>query len=375
MTAGPPVRDGALTGLRALAAILVIGTHSGFITGMLSHGYLGHVFGRLEIGVPIFFALSGFLLFRPWVIRAAATRDGQRAPAPSVRRYARRRVRRIMPAYLVTVLVTFAVFAVYTPGPNPGQTWPGLLRYLTLTQIYASNFMARYLHTGMPQMWSLAVEVSFYLLLPLLAYLLLGRRRAWRPAAVLSGIAALALVEPVWLMLANATHVLPDAAGMWLPAHLSPFAGGMALAVLHVLGVGCRARVAVPLAVGLYLVASTEIAGHIIGPDTWWQPLAKSLLYGAIATLVVAPLALGDRGRYPRLLASRTMVWLGEISYEIFLLHVVVMAVLMGAVLQWPLFTGSIAVLYLATVASTVPLAVLLRRLTHRRRPRPQACG
>ena len=179
MTERPPVRDGALTGLRALAAVLVIGTHSGFITGMLPHGYLGNVFARLEIGVPVFFALSGFLLFRPWVRRAAETGDGPRKPGPSVRGYARRRFRRIMPAYTVAILVTYAVYAFYTPGNNPGQSWSGLLRYLTLTQIYTGNFLTSYLHTALPQMWSLAVEVSFYALLPLLAYLLLGRRRSW----------------------------------------------------------------------------------------------------------------------------------------------------------------------------------------------------
>ena len=82
---------------------------------------------------------------------------------------------------------------------------------------------------------------------------------------------------------------------------------------------------------------------------------------------------LGDHGRYARLLDSRPVVWLGEISYEIFLLHVVVIAVLMNAVLRWPLFTGSTIGLYVATVAVTVPLAVLLRRLTHRP-PKPQTC-
>ena len=57
-----------------------------------------------------------------------------------------------------------------------------------------------------------------------------------------------------------------------------------------------------------------------------WAAAVKVVLYASIATLVVAPLALGDRSWYERLLSSRPMVWLGEISYEIFLLHVVVMA-------------------------------------------------
>ena len=71
-----------------------------------------------------------------------------------------------MPGYLVTVLATFAVYVVFTPGPNPAQTWHGLLRYLTLTQIYTDNYLTTYLHPGLSQMWSLAVEVSFYAALP-----------------------------------------------------------------------------------------------------------------------------------------------------------------------------------------------------------------
>ncbi len=74
-------RVASLTGLRALAALLIIGTHAAYGTGQLTNGYLGALYARLEIGVPIFFVLSGFLLFRPW-LRAAA---GGTSP-PSLRR-------------------------------------------------------------------------------------------------------------------------------------------------------------------------------------------------------------------------------------------------------------------------------------------------
>jgi peptidoglycan/LPS O-acetylase OafA/YrhL len=158
----------SLTGVRALAAILVVATHAAYTTGKYTHGYAGLVFARMEIGVPIFFVLSGFLLFGPWVRAAAAG-----SPGPSLRRYAWHRVRRIMPAYIVTVLIAFAIYHFRDAGPNPGHTPMGLLRNLTLTQIYTDGYIFSHIHQGLTQMWSLAVEVAFYLVLPLLAYLLL----------------------------------------------------------------------------------------------------------------------------------------------------------------------------------------------------------
>ena len=60
-----PERVASLTGIRAVAALLVLATHAAYTTGKYTHGYVGLVYSRMEIGVPIFFVLSGFLLFRP----------------------------------------------------------------------------------------------------------------------------------------------------------------------------------------------------------------------------------------------------------------------------------------------------------------------
>ncbi|MFL0180880.1 MULTISPECIES: acyltransferase family protein [unclassified Mycobacterium] len=355
-------RVASLTGVRAVAAILVVGTHAAYTTGKYTHGYAGLLGSRMEIGVPIFFVLSGYLLFQPWVRAAALGR-----PDPSVRRYAWHRVRRIMPAYVVTVLLAYVIYHYRTAGPNPGHNWIGLLRNLTLTQIYADNYMFGYLHQGLTQMWSLAVEVAFYVVLPLLAYATVVWlcRRQWRPGLLLAGLAAAAAITPAWLTLVHTTDFLPDGARLWLPGYLAWFVAGMMLTVLQAMGVRCYGFVAIPLALICYLIASTPIAGEpTTSPAKLSEALVKAGFYAAIAALMVAPLALGNRGWYARLLASRPMVWLGEISYEIFLVHLVLMEVVMVEVLRTPVYTGSMLALFVVTMVVTVPVSWLLHRLT-----------
>ena len=202
-------RVASLTGIRAVAALLVMGTHAAYTTGKYPQGYWGTFYSRMEIGVPIFFVLSGFLLFGPWVRALAEDR-----PPPSLARYAWHRVRRIMPAYVITVVVAYVVYHFRTAGPNPGHTWTGLFRNLTLTQVYTDNYLYSYLHQGLTQMWSLAVEVAFYVALPLMAYLLLAVlcRRRRQPRLLLAGLVALSLITPLWLVLVHTTDWLPDGA-------------------------------------------------------------------------------------------------------------------------------------------------------------------
>jgi peptidoglycan/LPS O-acetylase OafA/YrhL len=357
-----PDRVASLTGIRAVAALLVLGTHAAYTTGKYMHGYFGLVCSRMEIGVPIFFVLSGFLLFRPWVKSLASG-----APSPSVRRYAWHRVRRIMPAYVVTVLLAYLIYEFRVARPNPGHTWIGLLRNLTLTQIYTTNYLGSFLHQGLTQMWSLAVEAAFYVVLPLLAYLLVVVvcRRQWRPALLLVTLAGLALITPAWLAFVYFATSVPNGARLWLPTYLIWFLAGMALTVLQAMGVRCYAFAAIPLALISYFIVSTPIAGApTTSPRGLGEAIVKAVFYAAIAALAVAPLALGDHGWYARLLASRPMVWLGEISYEIFLIHLVTMEFAMVEVLHYWIYTGSMVNLFMVTLILTIPLAWLLHRFT-----------
>ena len=308
--------------MRAVAALLVVGTHAAFATGKLTHGYVGAIYARLEIGVAIFFVLSGFLLFRPWV-RAVA--DG--SPAPSLSRYGRHRVRRILPGYVVTVVVIFAIYTVFTPGPNPGQTWYGLFRYLTFTQIYTDELPDDLAASG--AVADVEPGGRGVLLRRPSGVRLCGAAGAVSAVgggrvAPCAGLAVLAAVTPhgSWSSPPPPSPCCRTRRECGCPRTSRGSQAAWRSPCCEAAGARCAARIAIPLAVGLYLVVSSPVGGSMLGPDPTWVPMAKSALYAAIATLAVAPLALGVGGWYEQVLSSRPMVWLGEISYEIFLLHV-----------------------------------------------------
>src|SRR3954452_19817430 len=148
----------AVEGMRACAAIGVVVTHVAFDTGH-SSGFDGRLFGRFDLAVAVFFALSGFLL---WRSHAAAARGLRTAPPTG--HYLRSRIVRIMPGYLVAVVM------ILTLLPDAKADLTVWLANLSLTQIYVPLTLT----AGLTQMWSLSVEVAFYLALPFLA--LLARR-------------------------------------------------------------------------------------------------------------------------------------------------------------------------------------------------------
>jgi peptidoglycan/LPS O-acetylase OafA/YrhL len=211
------------------------------------------------------------------------------------------------------------------------------------------------------------VEASFYVVLPLLAYLLLVliSQRWWRPKLLVGALAGMTLISPAWLILVHLNRWIPDGARLWLPTYLAWFLGGMLLAVLQAMGVRCYAFVAIPLAIICYFIVATPIGGApTTSPASLPEALVKTVFYAVIAALAVAPLALGDQGLYWRLLASRPMVWLGEISYEIFLIHLVTMEFAMVFVVREHVYTGSMLNVFIATLVLTIPLAWLLHRFT-----------
>jgi peptidoglycan/LPS O-acetylase OafA/YrhL len=343
----------ALDGLRALAALMVVLTHVGFLSGAVAYGLGGRLLGRGDFGVGIFFGLSGFLLHR------AMLRETQRNGHVAMGSYLLRRSARVLPAYwLCLAVVCLAV------RPD----WQLTTVNIMVAQIYVPDAL---LH-AFTQTWSLSTEISFYLLLPLV-FVALQRARARGnpyPFAILLVTGALGLVAAG----AVSQVLISDQAliGRWLPAYWSTFALGMILAeaqqapqsrqATFLRGLAQYPGTCVATAAAAYLLATTFVAGPLIlGPVTGLQLSIKLALSCVVTAGLMVPLVFGS-GTDPlaRSLASRVGRYFGDISYGIFLWHLPVFEGLY-AVTGLPYFTGGA----MALLAVGLPVTILLAALSH----------
>jgi peptidoglycan/LPS O-acetylase OafA/YrhL len=355
-----------LNGLRLLAASIVVLTHAAFMTGRYTEDGPGRLFARLDVGVALFFVLSGFLLSLP-MLRAVA--DGR--PRPRTAAYLWRRALRVLPVYWLTVAAALVLF----PGEH-GVGAADWVHHLLLGQIYGWAW----LHDGLTHTWSLCTEVSFYAVLPLLVAglaRLSGER--WRPGRVLAGLGALMALGLVWLAWSESDDRISAPVNLWLPSFLPWFGAGMVIAVLVATGPSWRpVRLAHDLgsspgtcwaiAGALWWIACTPVAGavgligHAAGPA-----LIRTLLYTAAATMAVWPLVFGDQraGLARRVLASRPVSYLGEISYGIFLFHLLVLTGFY-LLIDRPTFTGDVWSTFAVGWLGGTVLAALSYRLLER---------
>ncbi|ABG96972.1 probable acyltransferase [Rhodococcus jostii RHA1] len=340
-TAPPRSFIPALEGMRGLAALGVLVTHVAFQTGATHVPVLGRIWGRFDLAVAVFFALSGFLL---WRSHAGAARG--MGPAQGIVRYWISRATRILPAYWVAV----AVVLTFLPTANASyRTW---WANLGLVQV----FVPLTLTDGLTQMWSLSVEVAFYLVLPLLAFALVRLRG---PAARLRVPAILALiaVSLTWAFVPVSTPggIHHD---NWLPGYLPWFGAGMLLAELAVSPPGRmhrwahhRVRMFLVAAVAFALTA-TDLAGPegLVRPEPW-QYAVKMALGAVISFALMAPLVLSDTSTH-RYLASPLALAVGRWSYGIFIWHLAVLSIVFPVFGLVP-FTGHfVYILFLTTVMS-----------------------
>ena len=314
--------------LRALAALAVLGTHAGVHAGLYGGGStLGLYAARLEVGVTVFFVISGFLLYRPFV-RARLLDE----PQPATGAYAWRRFLRIAPPYWVAL--TAVGLWLSLPGPFSDR----FLAYYGFAQTYSRDTF----HGGLFQAWTLCIEIAFYAFLPVYAALMRAAPgRAWlgRLRGEMVGLALL-VAGSIAYKLIVVSGGDPDAvdgspALVALPAYLDQFALGMGLAVLSV---WLERRQGVPralapldrfpaLAWGIALAAfwavSTQLGftARFFEPASITQYMERHGLYAVVAVTLVVPAVVGDqsRGLVRRFLGNRVLLYLGLISYGLYL--------------------------------------------------------
>jgi len=258
----------------------------------------------------------------------------------------------------------------------------GLLQYMSLTQIYTQGALWR---NPVPATWTVCVELSFYAFLPLWAYLmqqLVARvRSGWK--AELWALGLLASASAVWKVMVVLAMGVPNdfkPSLVVLPASLDLFAAGMALAVLSVqfgqLEQPRRFAPRIPLAGATWLVAAGLFGvmcwlSAFDGPlsDNWKaRSLAVAFLKGPVAVGLILPAVLGIRsGLVARSLGSRAVLWIGVVSYGLYLWHVPVLRATLGfdaglAHSSYLFLAAGAAVAYLLSLAVAAVSWQLLER-------------
>src|SRR3954453_6713148 len=225
-------RAAGLDGLRALAALSVLCFHTwlyGFhdSSAVVRDSFFDHAMFEMRLGLIFFFVLSGYLLYRAFVSAALGRGGGDgRDGRVDVRRYARRRVARILPAYWLATIGTIAL--LWGGSGTPGIRLPEASD-LPLFAFFGQNYSLDTIMTLNPVTWTLCLEAAFYVLLPLIGAMAwrLGPRALGRQALLVGSLIPLGVA---WNQLAqdNGWSIIATKA---LPASLPYFAFGMLLAL------------------------------------------------------------------------------------------------------------------------------------------------
>ena len=293
-----PSRLPSLTGLRWVAAMLVFGFHVatlGFIAEPTYHQAASQLFSLGLSGVQFFYILSGFVL--TWSARSEDT------PL----RFWRRRIAKIYPNH-VLMWGAVLLFGLYWADPLDLKV---ALANLFLVQAWIP--LPNYFYSVNTVSWSLSCEFFFYFCLPF-ALPLFRRMRPWMLYAIV--VSGPLLILALW----PAQSLLPEAHRWWFTqvfplVRSIEFWMGVAAAELMLRG---RWRGPGLVSTSVLFVLTWVVAGQLIRAELW------AALMAAVYVLVITGAAQADvRGHWSPW-RSRPMIWLGEVSFAFYLVHVFV---------------------------------------------------
>ena len=361
-------------------------------------------FARLGyFGVAVFFVISGFLIYRPFVLAHFLGR-----PAPQLGRFWFRRCARVLPAYWLALIGAWLILGLITmPTPTDVVTYFALLQ----------NYRAGYVYSGLGVAWTLVIEVSFYFAVPGIAWLVrsVSERDASPTAklrAQLVGLCGLGLISigfQLWgvrLERSSTMSILgwlpAKQLGTWLVAYLAWFIVGMLMATAsawHAIG-GRLPRAIVALGQRSWLAWSISFVFLFVMSRLHYpwvpkftrvpvsQEFLRFCLSGLAAGFIVFPAAFGDQdvGAIRGMLKNRVIVALGLISYGIYLWHGPLWSVSFRWVGSGAIPSGVVAqftVVFVLTVACATgsyflverPIRIWVQRVTSTRSARARASG
>ena len=338
-SSGPQLRS--LTSLRVFAALFVLLFHSQ-LTTVPGLGPLQAVLRIGYAGVAFFFVLSGFILV--WSTRADLTRVN----------FWWRRFARIYPLHIAALLLSVALLFRYAPLPWLGQR-PSLATVLpTLLLLQAWLPDSDFAFGGNVVSWSLSCEAFFYAIFPLL--MVLARRLGARQ--FLQFFIGLFILTTVIQVAGALTSVTLDEYFYTLPlTRLGEFTVGMAL------GYGFRnaitSRPSLWLVMGSTALAALAVVVAHAGPSQshgFVNPLVTPLF-----AIVILSAAHGDLAGRRTLLSNRGMVWAGEVSFAIYLIHLTfihAVTTIWQSTLRWN--AASTAALVVCEIVSVVLFSAAL---------------
>jgi peptidoglycan/LPS O-acetylase OafA/YrhL len=346
-----------IDGLRAVAVVSVILYHLN--AALMPGGFTG---------VDLFFVISGY------VVSASLGRDAGQPFATMLRRFYARRILRIVPALLACLLVTTALTVLLIPNSWLSDTSPrtGLYAFFGISNFALlssdSYFSPRPESNPFTQTWSLAVEEQFYLFFPIVFFFWsrLGYRKDLIGAAANYLLAALVFFSFVFLWWIS--RINQEAAFYLLPSRFWELGAG---ALLFQAQCGLQGRRSGPLnvafrvmgaqsvlALGAALVLMAAVfADRQADPFPWAVPAVIGGL------LIIQAVSTGQTSRSPVgwLLRSRGMIFVGKISYPLYLWH-------------WPvyvLFRWTVGLKEPACLALAVGLSFMLAYLSYTLLERP----
>lgn len=335
-----------LTSLRAIAAFLVFMFHYAYVYSPDSRGIefsgewipLLPLWRQGQVGVSIFFVLSGFLITRIYF-------DGIARRTVSLRVFFVKRVARIWPLFVVFALIQHTVLVIQGHSVDSG---------FLVTMTMVQGFFADLCHEGLPTAWSLTVEETFYVLAPVLFLVLavliphqepdrrsLSGVRFWRIVSAV-GLITLVLVLLGELFVSVIARAGLDWRGffgnrfhMWhatLLGRFPEFAVGIIAAFIHRdadLPDLLRGRRASALLAASFLGIGACMWGKdLVAAQGGVVPQAVTYFLAYLLVVLTALMILAltvSRGPLHHLLSTRLLVYLGKISYGFYLIQVTVM--------------------------------------------------